>query len=116
VPQQIVVIDDDDFLYRRLVPDHLHEDGSVKSNAYKLNGKPDPSISVDLAKLTTLEESIARGRREDTLVRVLTVREVKALGLTVRHNPSEDNPSHVLIEGNQKKATCQALAGITREP
>ena len=107
---------DEDVLYRRLVPDHLHNDGSVKSNAYKLNGKPDPSISVDLAKLTTLEESIARGQREDTLVRVLTVREVKALGLTVRHDPKDENPSHALIEGSQTKAKCKALAGITRQP
>jgi len=87
----------------------------VKSNAYKLNGKPDPSISVDLAKLTTLEESIARGRRDDTLVRVLKVREVKALGLTIRHDPDDENPAHALIEGNQTKAMCKALAEITRK-
>ncbi len=114
MPQPIVAIDDDDRLYRRLVPDHFHEDGSVKSNAYKLDGKPDPSISVDLAKLTTLEESIARGRRQGTQIGVLTVREIKALGLTVKHDPTDENPSHCLIEGNAKKATCQALGQMTK--
>ena len=114
--QQIVAIDDDDRLYRRLVPDHFHDDGSVKSNAYKFNGKPDPSVSVDLAKLTTVEASIARGRRDDIQIGVLTVRDVKALGLTVRHDPTEENPSHTLIEGNTNKANCQALARMTKKP
>jgi hypothetical protein len=116
VPQPIVAIDDDDRLYRRMVPDHFHEDGSVKSNAYKLNGKPDPSISVDLARLTTPEESIARGQRQGTQVGVLTVREIKALGLTVRHDPTNENPSHCLIEGNAKKETCKALGQMTKRP
>jgi hypothetical protein len=116
VPQPIVAVDDDELLYRRLVPDHLHDDGSVKSNAYKLHAKPDPSISVDLASLTTVEESIARGRRDDTKLRALRVSEVRALGLTVRHDPTEDNPSHTVIEGNQSKASCKALAGLTKQP
>lgn len=96
------------------MPDHLYDDGKVKSNAYKRGGKPDPSISVDLAKLTTLEESIARGRRADTLAGVLTLKEIKALGLTVRHNPTDENPSHVLIEGNTTRAMCDDLAKITQ--
>ncbi len=115
MPPPIVAIDDDDRLYRRLVPDHFYEDGSVKSNAYKLNGKPDPSISVDLAKLTTLDQSIVRGRRDDTQVGVLTVREVKKLGLTIRHVPTDENPSHCLIEGNTNKAACQDLARMTKK-
>jgi len=101
-----------------LVPDHFYDDGSgsVKSNAYKLDGKPDPSISVDLAKLTTVDESIARGRRGDTQIGVLRVGDVRALGLTVRHDPTEENPSHTLIEGNLKKENCKALARITKKP
>lgn len=96
-----------------MVPDHLYPDGKIKSNAYKLNGKPDASVSVDLAKLTNLEESRGRARRPDVIIGVLTVREVRGLGLTVRHDPTDENPSHTVVEGNTTKAGCQKLADIT---
>jgi hypothetical protein len=110
---QPIVPDDDDLLYRRLVPDHLYPDGAVKSNAYKLNGKPDPSVSVDLEKLTNVKESLQRSRRGDALLGVIKVREVRALGLTVRHDPTDENPAHAIIEGNTTKTTCEQLAKLT---
>ena len=112
--RSIVPIDDDDCLYRRLVPDHLYPDGNVNSNAFKLKGKPDASVSVDLAKLTTPDESIARGDRRDTMLGVLVARDVRALGLTVRHEPNDENPAHAVIEGNTSRSMCRKLAAITR--
>jgi len=38
----------------------LNSDGTVNSAAFKLRGKPDPNISVDLARLTTPQESLNR--------------------------------------------------------
>lgn len=112
--QSTVAIGDDDCLYRRLVPDHFYPDGSVNSNAYKFNGRPDPSISVDLARLSTPEQSIARGRRSDTMIGTLSVREVRALGFTVQHQPTDENPAHSIIEGNTTRLTSKKLAEITR--
>lgn len=50
-------IEPNDVLYRRLVSFHLKPDGEITSAAFKLNGKPDPHASVDLARLTTAEDS-----------------------------------------------------------
>lgn len=51
-------IEDDDELYRRLAPEHVNPDGTVNSAALKgRNKRYDLSISVDLARLTTLQDS-----------------------------------------------------------
>lgn len=106
---------DDDLLHRRLAPSgHMNPDGTVASNAFKLHGRPDPEISVDLARLTTEFESLARARHPQVRLGVLRAGDVRALGLTVTHAPTEDNPSHSLIRGNNSKATCAQLAEKTR--
>jgi hypothetical protein len=52
-------ISDDDFLFRRLSTlGHLNPDGTVNSNAFKKDGKPDPEISVDLASMTTVRQAL----------------------------------------------------------
>jgi hypothetical protein len=106
-------ISDDDILFRRLAPDHLHPDGTVNSNAYKCGGKPDPEISVDLAKLTVESDAMARAGRPGFRLGLLKVRDIRALGLTVRHSPTPENPSHCVIEGSHSKTTCRQLAEIT---
>jgi hypothetical protein len=113
VPTEIVEINDDDFVFRRLAPDHLYPDGTANSNAYKLGGKPDPDISVDLGKLTHEAEALARAGRPGFRLGVLQVRDVRALGLTVRHNPTPENPAHCVIQGNNSKKTCRQLTEIT---
>jgi hypothetical protein len=35
------------------------------------------------------------------------------LGLTVRHDPTADNPAHCLIEGVTTRTICQTLADHT---
>ena len=50
----VVDMADDDDLYRRVVPYFIVEGDRISSAAFKdRRGKPDTSISVDLARLTT---------------------------------------------------------------
>jgi hypothetical protein len=57
-------IADDDLLFRRLAPLHVNPDGTVNSAAFKLRGHPAPQVSVDLARLTTPEATLARARAQ----------------------------------------------------
>lgn len=108
-----VTILDDDSLYRRLHHTQVYEDGSVKSIAYMFNSKPDPEVSVDLARLTTPEESVGRGKPGTGLGEIVT-RVPRALGFNVEHRPIPENPAHAQIEGQSTKALCRQLADATR--
>ena len=103
-------IADGDALYRRLAPDHINPDGSVNSAAFKLRGKPDPSISVDLARLTSLGESIAVASRPGFRLGLLVAALPRSIGLVVRHDPLPENHAHSLIEGENTKSRCRQLA------
>ncbi len=111
----VVEIDNDDQLYRRLITrDHINPDGSVNSAAFKgRNWKPDPHISVDLAKLTTPEKCLAYPGRPGFSVGMLVARVPRSLGFTVRHAPEPDNYAHSLIEGNNDRKKCRLLAEAT---
>jgi hypothetical protein len=110
--QPIVEIGDDDILYRRLGPDHVNQDGTVNSNAFKLHGRPDPEISVDLASVTTPEESLARAPNDRFRLGVLKAGAVRDLKLVVRHKPVDGNQSHSVIEGAKSKKEGRLLAEI----
>jgi len=66
-------ITDDDWVYRRLAVHNIRQsDGSVHYNAFMRNSdprgrkkEPDPDVSVDLARLTTPEQSLAVAGRPD---------------------------------------------------
>ena len=103
-------ISDEDELYRRLVSQAIRPDGTVSSYAFMLRREPDPSISVDLARLTTPSETATRTGRLGAGVGVFLARVPRALGLHVRHDPQLDNPAHSLIEGAATKAHCRQLA------
>jgi hypothetical protein len=61
-------IGDDDDLYRRLIPTSVNRQGIVVASAFYARGMiPDPEISVDLARLSTVAQSLARGRPGDGL-------------------------------------------------
>jgi hypothetical protein len=114
VPIPIVDISDDDFIFRRLSPTgHLNPDGTVNSNAFKKNGKPDPEISVDLSRLASVREAMSRAPNDTFRIGILHVAAVRALGFQVRHSPTDEDPAHSLIEGNQTKAHCKLLAEKT---
>jgi hypothetical protein len=110
---QPIEIGGDDLLYRRLGPDHVNADGTVNSNAFKLHGRPDPEISVDLARLTTPEQSLSRAPNDRFRLGVMQAGAVRELKLVVRHKPIDDNESHSVIEGAKSKKECRLLAEIT---
>jgi len=115
-PAPLVEIVAGDELSRRLAPrSHLRPDGTVASNAYKINGKPDPEPSVDHARLSTPQQTAARAGRPGFVVGVLGVGEVLASGFRVRHRPTPDNPAHCTIDGNDSLDTCDRLARCTRK-
>lgn len=108
-------IGDDDLLYRRLIPWGVTPDGTLSSAIYMRSKprRPDPEISVDLATLTTPEQTLDAGPPGFGLG-VLKVSEVRKLGFTVRRAPSRDNPAHCIIEGVETKGDCDRLARITQ--
>lgn len=110
---EIEEIADDDQLYRRLVSFHINPDGTVNSAAFKLRGKPDPSLSVDLARLSTPEETASRPGTPGFGVGVLEASGPRSIGFQVRHDPFPDNPAHSLIEGENTKQKCRRLAEFT---
>ncbi|MBO1347137.1 MAG: hypothetical protein EBE86_006960 [Hormoscilla sp. GUM202] len=110
MPEEIV---DNDQLYRRLVSFHVNPDGTVNSAAFKRRGKPDNSISVDLARLTTPQETLERSGKEGFGLGVLVAIEPRSQGFDVRHDPLPDNPAHSLIEGENNKRKCRLLAEAT---
>lgn len=112
---EIVEIADDDGLYRRLGPNHFYPDGTVNSNAYKFNGKPAPSISVDLGRLTTPAEALARaGGRPGWGLGELMAATPRSLEFSVEHDPNPEveplNVAHSLIRGENSRKKCQILA------
>lgn len=112
-PLDVVSIEDDDELYRRLFARYIKADGSISSAAYMdRRRKPDNSISVDLARFSTPQETQAR---DDRGFRVGVVRAGSARGLdfTVRHDPMQGHYAHSLIEGENTAEKCYGLARAT---
>src|SRR5258708_1709931 len=56
---EVRLIKDEDVLHRRIPPNYFKTNGTISSSAYKVNGRPDVEISVDLAYLTTIETTLA---------------------------------------------------------
>lgn len=115
-------VHDEDWLYRRLAPHHIKRDGSVSSSAFMRSTdqsgrrrEPDPDVSVDLARLTTPEESLRCAGRPQHGIGALQAREPRRMGLTVVHSPLPENRAHASIRGNQGAEgypRCHALAAI----
>lgn len=115
-------ISDDDELYRRLARNHIKPDGTVSKTAFMRNSdpegrrkEPDPDISVDLARLTTPQQSLAVAKRPTQGIGVLQAALPRSLGLRVVHVPDVDtgNRAHSSILGNRGDRAlenCQALA------
>src|SRR5690242_2711206 len=103
-----------DELLRWLAPrGHVHEDGTVLSNAYKRNGKPDPDISVDLGRLTTPAETVARALQPGSGVGIVQAAVPLQAGLEVIHTPLPENYAHSSIRGATRQH-CRLLAEATR--
>lgn len=110
---EIVAIDDADELYRRITSFQLNPDDTVNSAAFKLRGKPDPSLSVELAKRTTVTECRDRPNRPALGVAILVAAAPRTLGLAVDHDPcppeEPTNVAHALIIGASTKQQLRAM-------
>lgn len=106
-----------DELYRRLSKrSHIKKNGKVSSAAFKRNKQPENSISVDLARLTTPQESLARvgeERKAEFVLGILVAEYPRSIGFCVRHDPLPDNCAHSLIEGQNDGEKCNLLAEAT---
>ena len=114
--QEPEVIVDDDRLNRRIHETHVRPEGTITRGVFYMRGnRPDPHISVDLARLTTPMETLQRGPSSGVWgVAELVARTPRALGLTVRHQPEPENYAHAKIEGDNDRAKCTRLAEGTR--
>jgi hypothetical protein len=108
-------ISDDDLLYRRFHPTSLRRDGRITYAAYMRPKTtiPDPEISVNLARKTTPEETLAAAPPIFGLG-MLKASDVRRLGFTVRYSPSQRNRAHCVIEGAKTAKDCYLLAEITQ--
>ncbi len=117
MPEQ--VLDSDDLLRRVIFtePSYIRPDFTVTSFAFtprKIAGVQE-GLSVDIARLTTLEKSI--GDRFKYRLYSLKASYVRQIGLDCVHAPREGNDAHALIVGEIKKATAKKLSqGATRVP
>ena len=98
---------DDEQLYRSIYRTPWHKyvdpDGRPTSRNFKLRPKDEGKLSVDVASLTTPEQSM-RDLNKFALA-CLTNADVKAIGLSTFHDPCTidrhgfDNPAHAYIWG-----------------
>jgi hypothetical protein len=108
-----VAVADEDRLYRRIAPGWVKPDGTLASVAYMRSGRPDSEVSVDLARLTTTEQTLARAPRPGFGLGALAASLPRSLGLEVRHDPVEGNAAHAVIAGNASVENCRRLARAT---
>ena len=102
-------ITNDDHLYRRLHPGFIKHNGEISSSAFHDDsGK----VSVDLAKLTSPEESVARSKGNGYGLADLIVVRIRELGFDVFHDPIETNYSHCIIDNVITKADQRKLARV----
>ena len=106
-----------DSLYRRISPRHYvpGENGMrVSSAAYKLRGSED-GFSVNLARMSTPEETLQQGGMPRMGVGELEARIPLGMGFHLKHDPKPDNQAHVLMTGDfTRKPLRAALAEATR--
>jgi hypothetical protein len=85
----------------------------VRRIAFTINKQPDNEISVDLARFTTKEESIARARKPGAGLGIIRAAYPRSIGFLVEHRPLEENYSHSQIEGVNTRELCFLLAENT---
>jgi hypothetical protein len=96
MPKRLAQIRPDDDLYRRIVPDNV-TNGELNAGAYSLR-PGEEHLSVDIARLTSPEECLARAGRTDLGLAILNVSDVIALDLVVEHDPVRGDPaSHMPV-------------------
>ena len=111
-------IRDDDNLLRRVIfidPNHVREDGTATSLAFKLRkSRGEKGLSVDVERLTTLEFSIKDVRRYRLFS--ISAGRVRSFGLCACHDPyppeDPDNGAHAqILSPVDKPENCEDDTG-----
>ena len=106
---QLVEIEDDDELYRRVFR-YCVTSERVSSAAFKdRRKKPANRFSVDCARLTTPTGSLARGKPGQLLIGLLALTP-RSLGFQVYHDPEHGNFAHCTVEGENSPEKCVELS------
>lgn len=101
-------------LYRRIYPDHASfQNGQATSAAFNLK-KGDLGISAHLAALTSPEEVLAQAPDANFGLAEISVEDVIRLGFSVKFDPRQGEPGHVIICGNFSKPNCRRLSRASR--
>ena len=109
--QELVIIDDDDALYRRLAPHCIKPNNVVSSAAFKTRNQWDTEISVDLARLTTPRQCLAMvGNRPGFKLGRFAARVPRSLAFEVRHDPQQNSLAHCVIRGANDEHKSRAMA------
>lgn len=95
-----------DLLYRRLHPNTVSR-GVIESSAFNDDSG---DVSVDLARLTTPEASVARAKGPGYGLAVIRAAIPLEEGLTVLPDPLPENPAHALIIGVRTRQQRRRLA------
>jgi hypothetical protein len=103
-------IDREDLLNRRVLRCYIKSNGGISSAAFKDRKKPDPELSVDLARLATPERTLSYCPGRGMGVVQVSASVPLDMGLTVEHCPVPDNDAHCLVKGMTEKRQCQVLA------
>lgn len=98
-----------DSLLRRVPHFYILESGRrISSAAFKSQNEP-TRISVELARLTSPEETQLRGGKQFGVVSLLAQVPLD-LGFDVLHDPLPDNEAHSVISGENDKVKQSAMA------
>lgn len=124
-------IADDDWLYRRLGIHNVRQaDGSIHYNAFMRNvdprgrrKEPDPDVSVDLARLTTPEQSLTAAGKPDQGIgaiqagypRSLAPGRIDVIHTPVTEPPERRNLAHASIRGNEGEGAIDRCAQMASE-
>ena len=101
-------INDEDDLYRRIPPLwYVEKEDRISSAAFK-----DPKTSVNWAKYTSPEETVAV--YPTFHVGALQAKIPRAKNQEVKHDPKTDNYSHSLIIGKKTQSIARFLASNCR--
>jgi hypothetical protein len=109
----VEVITAEDHLYRRLIYGSVKSGKTLRSAYYRRGNLPDPELSVNLARMSTPEQTAQSGPWPGFGVGVLPVAIPIEMDLTVQHAPETNNDAHCLIIGVQTRAQCRLLAEAT---
>lgn len=94
-----VEINDQDALSRRVFKWHIRKNGNLKPSAFKPPEDESNELSVDLARLTTPDETLARSGRTDMGIATILAAVPRENGLAAENRPLPGHAAHSQIEG-----------------